>query len=181
MNGEAAQIPNIVLTGFMGTGKSTVGRLLARRLGFAFLDLDELIERETGMAIREIFSNYGEARFRELESEAIKRLASGGLGDKLVVSTGGGAVVREENRSFLKGWGTLVCLNASNEEILRRVGNRPDRPLLAGPDREEKMTRLLRERQDAYRDCDLEIDTTGQRPEEVAGTIQRFLAGQSSK
>lgn len=172
-------LPNIVLTGFMGTGKSTVGRLLAKRLGFAFLDLDELIEKEAGLPIREIFSAYGEARFRELESDVIKRLASGVLGDRLIVSTGGGAVVREENRALLRGWGRLVCLKATPEEILRRVGNRADRPLLAGPDREEKMMRLLDERQEAYRDCDLEIDTTGQRPEDVAGVIQRFLARQA--
>lgn len=176
MKSEAADIPNIVLTGFMGTGKSTVGKVLARRLGSTFLDLDELIEKEAGMPIKEIFSSYGEARFRELETEAIKRLSSGLLGDRLVVSTGGGAVVREENRALLKGWGRLVCLKASNEEILRRVGNRADRPLLAGPDREEKMERLLAERREAYMDCDLEIDTTGQRPEDVAKDIQKVLA-----
>lgn len=180
MNNDVSRQPNIVLTGFMGTGKSTVGRLLARRLGFTFLDLDELIEKEAGMPIKEIFSTHGEAHFRELESEVIKKLSSGGLGDRLVVSTGGGAVVRQENRARLKSWGRLVCLTASNEEILRRVGNRPERPLLFGPDREEKMTRLLAERREAYSDCDLEIDTTGQKPEEVVAVIQRHLSGQNN-
>jgi len=177
MNTESVrQTRSIVLTGFMGTGKSTVGRLLAKRLGFGFLDLDELIEKEAGMPVSEIFSSYGEARFREFEARVIEQLASGSLGLALVVSTGGGAVVRELNRSLLRGFGVLVCLKASPEEILKRVGNRPDRPLLAGPDREEKLHSLLGERRSAYEDCDLEVDTTGLRPEEVAGIIQGYLS-----
>lgn len=178
MHSEPVRIPNIVLTGFMGTGKSTVGRLLARKLGFAFVDIDELIENEAGLSVSDIFSMFGEARFRQLEMEAIERLAKGGLGNNLVVSTGGGAVVNEKNRSLLKGWGKLVCLTASPEEILRRVGNRADRPLLAGPDRQEKMARLLDERRGAYRDCDMEIDTTGKRPDDVVGAIHSFITGQ---
>jgi len=162
---------SIVLTGFMGTGKSTVGRLLSRRLGCGFVDLDELVEKEAGMPVKEIFAAHGEERFRELESKVIERLASGSLGASLVVSTGGGAVVGERNRSLLRGFGVLVCLKASEEEILRRVGNRPERPLLYGPGREEKLRRLLAERQAAYTDCDLEIDTTGLRPEEVVARI----------
>ncbi|MBI2399818.1 MAG: shikimate kinase [Deltaproteobacteria bacterium] len=177
MNSEPVpQTRAIVLTGFMGTGKSTVGRLLAKRLGFGFLDLDELIEKEAGIPIKEIFSAHGEACFREFESRAIKRLASSELGTALVVSTGGGAVVRELNRSLLRSFGVLVCLKASPEEILRRVGNRPERPLLYGPDREDKLHALLSERQAAYMDCDLEVDTTGLRPEEVAGIIQEYLS-----
>jgi shikimate kinase len=179
MNSEPVQQTRaVVLTGFMGTGKSTVGRLLAKRLGFGFLDLDELIEKEAGMPIKEIFSSHGEARFREFEAQAIERLASGELGAALVISTGGGAVVRERNRSLLRGFGVLVCLKASPEEILKRVGNRPERPLLFGPDREEKLHSLLSERHLAYMDCDLEVDTTGLRPEEVAGIIQAYLASQ---
>lgn len=170
------QTRSIILTGFMGTGKSTVGRLLAKRLGFGFLDLDELIEKEAGMPIKEIFSSHGEARFREFEARAIEKLASSELGSALVVSTGGGAVVRELNRSLLRSFGVLVCLKASPEEILRRVGNRPERPLLFGPDREEKIHALLNERRSAYMDCDLEVDTTGLRPEEVTGIIQEYLS-----
>ncbi|CAG1065272.1 shikimate kinase [uncultured bacterium] len=166
----------VILTGFMGTGKSTVGRLLARRLGFGFLDLDELIEKEAGMAVKDIFSSHGEARFRELEAKAIERLASGALGTELVVSTGGGAVISVRNRSLLRSFGLLVCLKASHEEILKRVGNRPERPLLYGPGREEKLRALLAERQEAYTDCDLEVDTTRLKPEEVAGLIQGYLS-----
>lgn len=177
MNSEPVpQTRAIVLTGFMGTGKSTVGRLLAKRLGFGFLDLDELIEKDAGISIKEIFSSHGEARFREFEARAIERLASSELGTALVVSTGGGAVVMELNRSHLRSFGVLVCLKASPEEILRRVGNRPERPLLFGPDREEKLHALLNERQAAYMDCDLEVDTTGLRPEDVAVMIQEYLS-----
>lgn len=173
------QAPNIVLTGFMGTGKSTVGRLLARKLGHAFVDLDELVEKETGLSVSAIFASCGEERFRELEREAIARLVNGAFGNRLVVSTGGGAVVNEKNRSDLKKWGKLVCLKASPEEILKRVGAREDRPLLAGPDRLEKMERLLAARQEAYRDCDLEIETTGRRPDEVVSAICRFIEGRA--
>jgi shikimate kinase len=98
---------SIILTGFMGTGQSTVGRLLARRLGLGFIDLDELIEKEAGMPVKDIFSAFGEAGFRDLESKAVERLSSGELGADLLVSTGGGAVVREENRS-LKGFGLVA-------------------------------------------------------------------------
>jgi shikimate kinase len=176
MNSEPVrQTRSIILTGFMGTGKSTVGRLLARRLGYAFVDLDDLIEKEAGMPVREIFSSYGEARFRELETRAIERLASGALGSPLVVSTGGGAVIREENRALLRSFGSLVCLKASPEEILKRVGNRPERPLLAGPDREDKLHSLLNERRTAYMDCDLEVDTSHLGPEEVVGMILGYL------
>lgn len=179
MNSEPVQQARaVVLTGFMGTGKSTVGRLLAKRLGYGFIDLDELIEKEAGMPIKDIFSSFGESRFREFEAQAIERLAYGELGTAQVVSTGGGAVVRERNRSLLRSFGVLVCLKASPEEILKRVGKRPERPLLFGPDREEKLHALLSERQTAYEDCDLEVDTTGLRPEEVVGKIQEYLANQ---
>lgn len=179
-NEAVCKTRSVILAGFMGTGKSTVGRLLARRLGFGFLDLDELIEKEAGAAVKDIFSSHGEARFRELESKAIERLASGGLGADLVVSTGGGAVISGKNRSLLRSFGVLVCLKASHEEILKRVGNRPERPLLYGPGREEKLRTLLAERQAAYSDCDLEVDTTRLKPEEVAGMIQGYLSRAAS-
>ncbi|HEY4706940.1 MAG TPA: shikimate kinase [Thermodesulfobacteriota bacterium] len=172
---------NIVLTGFMGTGKSTVGRLLSRRLGLRFVDIDELIEAEAGMTIAAIFSSKGEPAFREMEAAMVKRLASGELGEGLVVSTGGGVVMLPENRELLKGWGTLVCLKASVEEILRRVGERTDRPLLARPDRKEAITTLLREREEAYRDCDIEIDTTGRSIDDVAAAVEKLVKGKENR
>lgn len=168
---------NIALAGFMGTGKTTVGRLLAKRLGQSFLDMDELIETEAGMSISDIFSKEGEARFREIESGVIKRLTAGDFGGNLVISTGGGAVVNPANRDLFRSWGTLVCLAASIEEILKRVGDREDRPLLSGKERREAALRLFREREPAYRDCDLEVDTTARSADEVVEIIEKHMRG----
>jgi shikimate kinase len=172
---------NIVLAGFMGTGKSAVGRFLSRSLGLEFLDLDELIEKEAGASIPEIFSGPGEARFREMEAGAIERLASGEYGDGLVVATGGGAVVNPRSRKALKSWGVLVCLTASVDEIMRRTGCRDNRPLLAGENRREAAKRLIRERAEAYRDCDLTVDTTSMSIEQVAGVIKDYIEARSGQ
>lgn len=166
---------NIVLTGFMGTGKSTAGRLLSRELGLKFLDLDELIEREAGLAVKDIFAVQGEARFRDLENSVIERLSTGAYGGGIVLSTGGGAVVNPQNRSMLKSFGKVVCLKASVDEILRRVGDRADRPLLSRPDKRETIERLLKERDAAYGDSDLSIDTTALSIEQVVSRIRAFM------
>lgn len=168
---------NIVLAGFMGTGKTTVGRILARRLGHKFVDMDELIEKDACMSIAEIFGKEGEARFREIEAGIIKRLAAGDFGEKIVLSTGGGAVVNPGNRALFRSWGTLVCLTASVDEILKRVGDRDDRPLLPAGERREAALRLLSEREHAYRDCDIEVETTGKSVDEVADIIERYVRG----
>ncbi len=168
---------NIVLAGFMGTGKTTVGRLLARRLGLRFVDMDELIENEAGMSISDIFREEGEARFRAIESGVIKRLVSGDFGKAIVLSTGGGAVVDPANRALFRSFGTLVCLTASVDEIMKRVGDRDDRPLLPAGERREAALKLLREREPAYRDCDIEVDTTAGSAEDVVDVIERRVRG----
>lgn len=160
----------------MGTGKSTVGRLLSKELGLKLLDLDEMIEKEAAMEIKDIFRVYGEARFRKLEADVIRKLSEGAFGQGIVISTGGGAVVNRENRALLKSFGIVVCLKASVDEILRRVGDKDDRPLLAAPDRKEAVERLLNERDEAYRDCDLAIDTTHLKIEEAAARIREFVS-----
>lgn len=151
---------NIVLTGFMGTGKSTIGRKLSNELGMKFIDMDSLIESETGLPVKEIFRLHGEAHFRELEKKVVDKLTSGVFGERLVVSTGGGAVVDRTNRTTLRAWGVLICLKASVDEILRRVGDKDSRPLLSADDRREKVEALLKSREEAYVDCDLMLDTT---------------------
>src|SRR5574340_826015 len=166
---------NVILTGFMGTGKSTVGRRLASELGLKFLDIDAVIETEAGLAIGEIFDKYGEHHFRTLESEVIKRLTSGEFGTGYVVSTGGGAVVNDLNRQALKGWGVLICLKASVDEILRRVEKKSDRPLLATSDRREAIERLIKERDAAYGDCDLSVVTDYRDVQEIVGMVKEFL------
>jgi shikimate kinase len=166
---------NIVLTGFMGTGKSTAGRVLAGGLGLKFLDLDSIIEKEAGLEVKEIFSALGEAHFRNLESELIGKLTRGELGTGLVVATGGGAVVDKANRAALKSWGVLICLMASVDEIIKRVGRNDDRPLLSETELKETVERLLREREGAYADCDLTVDTTSLNPDGVVEKIRSFL------
>lgn len=152
---------NIVLTGFMGTGKSSVGRRLAAELGLIFLDMDAVIEGETGMSVTAIFESMGEARFRGLERALIERITNGEFGDGLVASSGGGAFVDPVNRRLLKGWALVVCLKASTDEILRRVGHLTDRPLLSGPNKRDAVHELMLKRSEAYEDSDLIIDTTG--------------------
>lgn len=166
-------VRNVALTGFMGAGKTTVGRGLAQALGMKFLDLDEIIEDETGSAIKEIFLTKGEAHFRDIESEAIRKLASGVYGAGIIAATGGGAVIRQSNRDALKRWGVVVCLRASVDEILIRAGSGDERPLLADGDRRERIERLLKERAEAYSDCDLMLDTT---QTSVDGVIEKITA-----
>ena len=167
---------NIILTGFMGTGKSTIARELADKLGLKLIDTDAMIEGLTGKKISSIFSDEGEARFREYESDVISTLtdeASKGC----VVSTGGGTVVDIENRDKLKAWGVLICLSASAEAILERVGGRQDRPLLDCEDPKAAIDELLRKRADAYNDCDILIDTSNKTPLTVVKEIAEKLKG----
>ncbi len=164
---------NLVLAGFMGTGKSSVGRLLARRLGLEFIDTDELIEKRAALTIKEIFEKKGEPLFRTLEKEVIRDVTS--TKTAVVLATGGGAVVDEENRRLLKEWGILVCLVATVDTILERTGSGDERPLLNERDRRRAIEELLRRREDAYRDSDILIDTTDRTPEEVADIIMEFI------
>lgn len=166
---------NIVLTGFMGTGKSSVGRKLAAELKLKLLDVDALIEKEAGSSIKEIFAGRGEPHFRGLERDLILRLTGGELGSGFVVSTGGGAVVDSGNRAALRGWAVVICLTASVEDIVGRIGSSLTRPLTAVEDKVTEVTRLLEERVEAYKDCDLMIDTTGESVEGVVERIKAFL------
>ncbi len=158
----------------MGTGKSSVGKRLAREMGLRFVDADDLIEKDAGMSIKEIFGRFGEARFRELERKVLKTVAE--TMDGVVLATGGGAVVDYRNRELLRSWGVVVCLTASVEAILDRVDEGDERPLLEGEDRRGSIERLLQERRDAYMDADLVLDTTEKSIAEVTEDIRRFLS-----
>lgn len=147
----------IVLTGFMGTGKSVVGRRLAERLALPFIDLDDVIEVTTGMVIADIFASEGEPGFRRREREIIASMASR---DNCVIATGGGAVLDPENLRHLKTGAVLVCLTAEPAVILQRLGNDASRPLLQGPDRLDRIRRLLEQRAHVYAQADLSIDTS---------------------
>ncbi len=162
---------NIYLTGFSGTGKSTVGPLVAERLGFRFVDLDAEIERTAGRPVAEIFRAEGEEAFRRYETEALRRLgAAGGL----VVATGGGVVLRPENRRLMAETGLVVCLEARPETILRRLADQvPTRPLLAGPDPAARIAGLKEYRQPFYATADWVVYTDLLTPEEAAAEVVR--------
>ncbi len=158
----------------MGTGKSSVGKRLARELGLRFVDADDLIEKDAGMSIKEIFGRFGEARFREMERKVLKAVTE--TMDGVVLATGGGAVVDYRNRELLRSWGVVVCLTASVEAILDRVDEGDERPLLEVEDRRDYIERLLKERHHAYMDADLVLDTTEKSIAEVTEDIRRFLS-----
>ncbi len=165
---------NIVLTGFMATGKSSVGRRLAKELALRFVDMDAVIEKDAGVKIKNIFASRGEAHFRRLEKETIGKLTSGAFGDGLVVAAGGGAVVDAENRAALRKWATLICLTAPVDVILKRVAGGGDRPLLSVKDKKTEIAERLSQRQEAYKDCDFTVDTSSMGIDEVVAEIERF-------
>jgi len=149
---------NIVLLGFMGTGKSIVGRRLAVELGYRFADTDQIIEEKVHKKIDRIFAEEGESRFRQLESETVRDVSRW---DGYVISTGGGVPLQEENLKALSENGILVSLKARPEVILRRVRRRlGKRPLLRGPHPLSRITRLLSEREPFYDRAVFSIDTS---------------------
>lgn len=167
------ELHNIVLVGFMGTGKSAVGARLAERLGWQFVDTDELISRQAGCSIREIFQRESEAGFRERETAALRSLA-GVTGT--AVATGGGILGRDENVALLRAVGPLVCLSARPDVILARTRPWQDRPLLAGStDPLSTVERLLSERAPRYAMADIVIDTSDLPVEGVVDEICRAL------
>lgn len=157
----------------MGTGKSTVGALVAAETGMKMVDLDEQIVQKAGLSIPDIFASKGEAYFRELESVLLSSvLRQSGI----VLSTGGGAVLREANRMAMLRGGTVFALRATAEELIARVGEDPNRPLLAG-DAEQRIRALLDERKQAYDFAHYAIDTTGKAAAHVAAEILTHYRG----
>ncbi len=159
---------NIALIGFMGTGKTSVGTLLAKKLGKSFVETDSIIERKTGRKITEIFRRDGEIRFRELEIEAVKEAAEK---KNAVISCGGGAVMNQINVQRLRENSSIVLLAASPETILERTGKSGDRPLLEGKDKLGKIKQLLESRKNLYSVSDYTLDTSGMSAEKAAEKI----------
>jgi shikimate kinase len=166
-------VSHVFLIGFMGSGKSTVGRMLARSLGWPFCDLDRDIERRDGRTVVEIFAQDGEPRFRQLEHEELASLV--GAPDT-VVACGGGVVVDDRNRPLLKSLGSVVYLRVSAQEALARVGSTEGRPLLAGPDPLGTATTLLALRERLYEAvADIVVETSGLTPARVAERVAEAL------
>ena len=164
---------NLILIGFMGTGKTSLGKLLAEKLGRGFIDIDQKIEQDAGLSIPQIFEKYGEKYFRELEKNAVKEITQR---RGLVIATGGGTIKDEENLRLLKNSGVIVCLTTEPEEILRRTERRGERPMLdAEEDRLTTIKKLLAERQQFYSQADYTIDTTDWSPLQIMNDIcKRF-------
>ena len=164
---------NIYLVGFMGTGKTSAGRLLAKKKKFNFVDLDELIEFRERRRIVDIFAKEGEPYFRKVEKKALKEAAGQ---NKFVVACGGGIVLDKENIEVMKKSGILVCLTAAPKEILKRVSANTQRPLLNVKDPARRIEVLLKMRAPYYMQADKTIDTTGLSIKEVVEKISRISA-----
>ena len=164
------EMKNIVLTGFMGTGKTAVGKELARLLHMTLVDVDSEIEKSEKMTINEIFRKSGEARFREIETAMIKTIAQQ---KNTIISTGGGAVLKQENIEILKENGVIVCLCATPETIFRRTCTHDDRPLLQVQDPMGRIRELLSIRAPYYEKADIMVDTEDRTPLEIAEEIRR--------
>jgi shikimate kinase len=159
---------NIVLTGFMGTGKTEVGKELAQIRGLKLIDLDTEIEKSEKMTINEIFKQFGEQKFRDIESEMIEKLSRE---RNVIISTGGGAVLKQQNMDILKETGIVICFMATPETILQRTGNSDNRPLLMVDNPLEKIRELLEFRRPFYEKADLMIDTEDKTPRQIAEEI----------
>lgn len=163
---------NVILTGFMGTGKSSVGKLLAVKLNYSFHDLDTLIVEKEGLSINTIFADRGENYFREVESSALRAVLQE---TTQVVSTGGGAVIRQENRELMHKSGVVVNLTASPEIILQRLHSDEERPLLRDSKSLAHVQKMLMDRESYYAEADIRIDTDGKNVEDIARDILDFL------
>jgi shikimate kinase len=160
---------NIVLIGFMGSGKSSVGRLIAQRLGFQFIDTDALIVERAGLPIAEIFARQGEASFREQETAVLRSL---GMWNRGVISTGGGIVLREENRTLLQALGFVVWLTANEEVLFERVSRNRKRPLLDTADPRATLHELLEQRRPLYEgNAQFSLDSSGLTHAAAADTV----------
>lgn len=170
---ESLGARSIVLIGLMGAGKTAVGRRLAARLDLPFTDADSEIEQAAGQSIKEIFAEHGEADFREGERKVIARLLNGGA---QVLATGGGAYMNPQTREAIKAKGLSVWLKADLRVLLKRVGRRDNRPLLAVDDPEAVMKKLMAERNPTYAEADITVESREVPHEVVVGTVIDALA-----
>jgi shikimate kinase len=160
---------SIVLIGMMGAGKSSVGRCLQRQTGLSRFDTDEMAASKLGLSMPEIFSKFGEEKFREIETQALRELDPA---KAVIVVTGGGIVLRDENVDLLKRLGTVVWLEAQEETLFERASHRGNRPLLKTENPRKTLSEILRARSPLYaRVADIRVDTSALNHDEVAAAI----------
>jgi shikimate kinase len=165
---------NIVLIGFMGSGKTVVGKMLSEKLNRKFMDIDRLIEEEQGQTIQEIFSGFGESHFRKLEKDMVSRAVK--EGDQ-VIAAGGGVVLDPENVANLRKNGIIIWLDVSPEAARKRTGGDGSRPLLKVNYPEKTIEELLSFREPLYSQADFKVETSNLSVEEVTSKILSFLEG----
>jgi shikimate kinase len=163
---------SLVLVGLMGAGKSTVGRRLAQRLGRSFVDADDEIEAAAGLTIPEIFDRYGEEHFRDGERRVLGRLMDG---RNMVIATGGGAFMNPETRELIRGNARSIWLRADLDTLVKRCAKRTDRPLLAGSDPAETLSKLMEERYPVYAQADMTVESGGDAHDQVVDRIMDVL------
>ncbi len=163
---------NIVLVGFMGTGKTSVGKLLAQKAGMKYISTDEVIEDKERRSINDIFKKNGEPYFRRVEKEIVKKVSEL---DRFIIDAGGGAVLDEENVQNLKRNGRIICLEAGTDVILERTKRYRHRPLLNTDSPRAKVEELLKARAPFYAKADVSIDTTALTVEQVAEKIKKVI------
>lgn len=170
---------NVILIGFMGTGKTAIGKRLAQALGKQFIDTDKEIEKVTGMTISQIFNRHGEVRFRSEEKLAVKKACSA---NNAVIATGGGAVIDDDNIKIMKACGRIICLTARPEVIQARIKRKDNRPLLQRDKSIERITELLRDREVHYRKVAEEFfDTSDEEHEQVVDRILSYLRSEKNE
>ena len=165
---------HVILIGFMGAGKTTIGKRLSKKLGVSLLDTDRLIEEEAQITISRIFETKGEEAFRTAETRMLKTLAK--YEDKAVISVGGGLPMREENRKILKEMGTVIYLGVRPSTVIKRLKGDTTRPLLQGEDAQKKVRTLLNDREKLYQEAahltvDVDGKTVGQITTEIEGSL----------
>jgi shikimate kinase len=162
----------IYLTGFMGSGKTTIGRALSEKLGIPVIDTDEMIEKKAGKTIPAIFADEGEERFRKYEQEILKQLPT----NDVIITTGGGMVISKENRSWMKKHGNVIFLSCSLDIIFQRLQSDTNRPLFS--QNKEKMKELYEKRLPYYLEAAFTIDTSQKSVEEIVEDIVRMIKKQ---
>lgn len=167
---------NIVLVGFMGTGKSAVGQRLAERLNMRFVSTDELIEKQEGRPITEIFAKSGEPYFRKIEKEVVRRVSEL---DNVVIAAGGGVVLDEENMENLRKKGVIICLSATPEVIYQRTRDYNHRPLLNVPDPTKRIKELLDKRAPFYEKAEFSVDTSSLSIDDVVEEVLKITKKQA--